>query len=382
MSTTSGKVVRLLVVLATVATLSGAQAQPDRGLAHQRAEKLRRGINTSHWFAQVYDPRGYTAEHFRAHTTPEDLKLIRSLGFDHIRLSVEPAPFYRLNTPETLSEMHLTELRRAVEATLAAGLAAVIDIHPSTEYKKRLERDNNEVASFVDFWRALARAFAQHDPERVFFEIMNEPEFDDAHRWMGVQARTAAAIREAAPRHTIIVAGAKWSALEELVALEPLPDPNIIYNFHYYEPHIFTHQGAMWGLMYWNYLRELPYPSTPDAIQPNLAQTRNGVTRLEMVRYGLNRWDARRVEGEIAEAAAWAKRHGVPLVCNEFGVFRTFSRPEHRTAWIRDVRTALEKHGIGWTMWDYSGGFAVVVKEKGKATPDAAVLEALGLRGN
>jgi endoglucanase len=43
------------------------------------------------------------------------------------------------------------------------------------------------------------------------------------------------------------------------------------------------------------------------------------------------------------------------------------------------VRTALEKYNMGWTMWDYQGGFSVVNKADGKATPDALTVEALGL---
>ena len=43
------------------------------------------------------------------------------------------------------------------------------------------------------------------------------------------------------------------------------------------------------------------------------------------------------------------------------------------------MRTALEKYGIGWTMWDYAGGFGVVNKQNGHATPGAEVVKALGL---
>jgi endoglucanase len=49
--------------------------------------------------------------------------------------------------------------------------------------------------------------------------------------------------------------------------------------------------------------------------------------------------------------------------------------------WLRDVRTALEADGIGWTMWDYRGGFGAVWKEDGKpAKVDDKVVEALGLK--
>jgi hypothetical protein len=43
------------------------------------------------------------------------------------------------------------------------------------------------------------------------------------------------------------------------------------------------------------------------------------------------------------------------------------------------MRIALEKHNIGWTMWDYAGGFAVVEKNNGPAKADAESLKALGL---
>ena len=69
----------------------------------------------------------------------------------------------------------------------------------------------------------------------------------------------------------------------------------------------------------------------------------------------------------------------VPITCNEFGVFRNFAPAADRAAWIKDMRTALEKKGIGWTMWDYAGGFGVVNKHDGHATPDPEVVKALGL---
>ena len=66
-------------------------------------------------------------------------------------------------------------------------------------------------------------------------------------------------------------------------------------------------------------------------------------------------------------------------MCNEFGVYRAYADPQDRAAWIHDVRTALERHGMGWTMWDYSGSFGVVVKKDGRSVPDEVTLRALGL---
>jgi hypothetical protein len=84
----------------------------------------------------------------------------------------------------------------------------------------------------------------------------------------------------------------------------------------------------------------------------------------------------------IDEAAAWGRDNHIPLICNEFGAYRSFSDPVSRANWIHDVRTALEEDGIGWAMWDYRGGFGVVTKQDGQpAQVDGAVVGALGLKG-
>src|SRR5579864_1796102 len=67
-------------------------AQPSASVPASRLAHLRRGINLSEWFAQVWDPKGYTKEHFQNWTTSADIALIRSAGFDHVRLSVNPEP--------------------------------------------------------------------------------------------------------------------------------------------------------------------------------------------------------------------------------------------------------------------------------------------------
>jgi endoglucanase len=89
-------------------------------------------------------------------------------------------------------------------------------MHPESDFKTRLGKDDEFVERFADFWRALAAHYSTWDADRVFLEIMNEPEFTDRYRWLGVQMKLAAAIREGAPAHTIIAAGARWSDDDDL----------------------------------------------------------------------------------------------------------------------------------------------------------------------
>jgi len=369
------------VLFSLTAAVGFAQTPSDSSAAQRRAVHLGYGINLSEWFAQVYDAKGYTKEHFDTWTTAQDIALIKAMGFDHVRLSVNPQPMFRRGQADRIPEEYLGYLDRAVQMILGQRLALIIDVHPESDFKQKLATDDGFVEQFADYWRALARHYSATNAELVSFEILNEPEFHDRYRWQGVQGKLAGAIREGAPQHTIIVAGAYWSSESELLFFDPLRDTNIIYNFHFYEPHIFTHQGATWSTNYVHYLKDLPYPSTPENVREAAALIPDAVNRLQAIHYGLDRWNAPRIDGEIGQVAAWAKRWGVPVICNEFGVYRKTSNQQDRAAWISDVRTTLEKYGIGWTMWDYSGGFGVVTKQEGHpAIPDAATVKALGMK--
>ncbi len=378
------KLILLFAVLISLPIFSYAQG--DSSLAKRRAEHLRHGINLSHWFAQVYDPTRYSKEHLQGFVTPDDIALIKSMGFDHVRLSVNPEPMMLHNMADHLPPEYLGYLDAAVKMILDHGLAVIIDMHPESDFKQGLAQHDDAVEQFSDYWRAIARRYSTYDPEMVFFEVLNEPEFRDGYRWAGVQAKLANSIREGAPRHTIIAAGANWSGTADLLSLTPLPDPNVIYNFHFYDPTTFTHQGATWGVNYWHFESKLPYPATLEDAQKVAALEPDPVNRLAVLRYGLDHWDANRMSVEIGQAAEWARHWNVPLTCNEFGVFRNVSDPQDRARWLHDVRSTLEHYGIGWNMWDYGArdngkGFGVVNgPEEGPNTPDEITVEALGLK--
>ena len=371
-----------LLLISLAFAQSPASSVPSSRLAH-----LRHGVNLSEWFAQVWDPKSYTKEHFENWTTASDIALLKSAGFDHVRLSVNPQPMMDAARRQGGTAEYFGYLDAAVKMILDAGLAVELDIHPDSDFKARL-KDDDFVERFADFWRMFAQHYSSWDSDRVFFEILNEPEMRDSYRWYGVEAKLAAAIRQGAPAHTILAAGARWDDSDDLIFGEPLRDPNVIYVFHFYEPHIFTHQGATWGSFYWHWLHGLHYPSSSDNAAQVAAQVPEALDRLYVIRYGEDRWNAARIEAEINQASDWARKNHVPLICNEFGVYRYGvdegrvygADPEDRAAWLKDVRTSLERHNIGWDMWDYSGGFGIVTKKDGKATLDESTVNALGLK--
>ncbi len=369
----------LAILLAMGFTAAAQDHAAGVQTAVARAQHLRRGVNAAEWFAQ--SANDYSAARTGRYIDAADIALIAKLGFDHVRLSIDAVPLEQWpRGADGLNAEFVARLDTVVDTMLADGLAVEIDLHPEDPYKQQLQSGDYGVDRMTMLWRRLAAHYAGRDPERVFFEVMNEPEVHDPYRWAGIQARVAAAIREAAPRNTIIATGPNYSDIVDLLAMHPLADGNVIYTFHFYDPHEFTHQGAGWGELWWSYTHGIPYPATEASMAESLRQVPDSQSRYKLEGYFLDHWDAHRIRLLIDEAAAWGRTNGVPLICNEFGAYREHTEEASRMNWLHDVRTALEADGIGWAMWDYRGGFGVVRKEDGQpAKVDEKVVAALGL---
>ena len=332
-----------------LAMACGVRAQAQ-SLAFQRAEHLKRGVNLSSFYAQTRD---LSQARLDAYMTTTDMQALKAMGFDHVRLSINPELLIAEPQTGRLRVGPMAQLDKTVEQLTDAGLNVILDIHAEETWKAALTHGDDGEARLFAFWLEFAGHYAKSDPERVYFEIMNEPSMDDMYRWEGIQ--------------------------DGLLAMEPVRDDNVIYTFHDYDPMWFTHQGATWSTEAWAYLHGVPYPSTPENIQAVLAQEPDERVRLQLERYGEDRWGPQRVEAEIAAVAQWAKQRGVPLYCGEFGVYKNYSDPKMRAAWINDTRTALEANRIGWAMWDYDGNFGLATKGSDGIVVDQAVLHALGM---
>ena len=74
-------------------TVDTAETSPVQlAVPASRLTKLRHGINLSHWFAQASD---YSQKRLETDTTAEDIALIKTMGFDHVRFTIEPAPLFK-----------------------------------------------------------------------------------------------------------------------------------------------------------------------------------------------------------------------------------------------------------------------------------------------
>jgi hypothetical protein len=341
-----------------------------------RVQRLSKAVNITRWF---WFPEGSGQAYWENYMTDADLKLMREMGVLSVRLVISPTYFYQVNDPATLNPDMIGYLDKAVDRLLAADLAVVIDMHDQD--KDAWHFNTKYVDGFITFWQALAKRYAGRDPERVMFEMLNEPVFpNEAERWAAIQERWVKAMRVVAPNHTFIVTGNDWGGIGGLLKLPSLSDKNLVYSFHFYDPFDFTHQGATWAGPGLEELRDVPYPATPERCKDQLEKTTDASKKQRLKNYCLGYMTASKLKNKIAEAADWGKANNAPLWLGEFGVYCPNAPTQDRVQWINDVRTAAESFNIGWSVWGYDECFGLQRKlVGGKVQIDTEVAKALGL---
>ena len=186
-------------------------------------------------------------EHFESYITEEDVAYIASLGMDHIRLGFDQIVLEE--SPYVYREKIIEILHSFVGWCRKYGLRPVLNMHKAIgNYcdipDERYLMQNAELQNrFVAVWKALENEFsAQND---VVFELLNEVVHATAEEWNVLAAKAIAAIRAENKERLLIVGGVEWNNPPALPHVKVYDDENIIYTFHCYAPHEFTHQQGV-----------------------------------------------------------------------------------------------------------------------------------------
>ncbi len=308
---------------------------------------LARGVNVSTWFTHRTD-----ATQQPGWPTTNDFSLMRRMGIRHVRLLVD-AEWLQLNGA------HPRYLEEGITQALNEGLLVVLAMQPSKEHKLQMGEDDSVVELVADIWRQTASQFKTVAHDRLLFEVLNEPEIEDVARVRVIQKKLIEAVREISPERIVAVGGAHYSDIDDLVNMAPLDVRGVIYSFHFYEPHNFTHQGAGWGWHMWMVFHNIPYPSTPENVEP-VVEKLTPLAREHIAWYGQQEWNKKKLAEFIDQAADWSKRHNLPVWCSEFGVLRDVAPSASRRAWLNDARSLFEERNMAWTYFDWWGHFGLV----------------------
>ena len=173
----------------------------------------------------------------------DDFAIIHAAGFSTVRLPVAFSRHAAEAPPYTIDPAFLARVDHVMERANAAGLNVILDMH---NYDEVMRDPEGQRARYVALWRQVATRFAGAPPT-VWFELLNEP-YDklDNHNLGALYAPALAAIRQTNPKRIVIV-GPQWNNLDKMLAFAMPDDPHVVPSFHYYDPFLFTHQGAAWA---------------------------------------------------------------------------------------------------------------------------------------
>lgn len=247
--------------------------------------------------------------------------LYKEAGFQCIRIPVRWDNYTGKTPPYQVNAAWLERIEEVADWGLERGLFVIINAHHDDWIKQDYSAANK--ARFDSIWTQIASHF-KDKPERLIFEVLNEPhgltkaQNDDMH------ARVLSIIRKTNPTRLVIIQGHNWGGSDELVTAAIPDDDYLIGSFHSYDPYLFGLEGqGTWGSSY-------------DYVQ---------------------------LENKFKKVAAWSQTNNIPVFLGEFGALKKAdynSRMRHYRAYVEFAY----KYGFAFAAWDDGGDFRIMERQQ------------------
>ena len=334
----------IFLLLITVITINSAWAVEA---------PFKHGVNLTEWF-QSPSVRQVQFTKF----TKQDFIDIKNLGCDVVRLPINLHAMTSGQPDYTIDPLLFYLLDQVVDWTEDLDMNLILDNHSSVP---DANTEPNIVDTLVPVWTQMADHYKNRS-NHIFYEVLNEPHGISDQIWNNIQETVIDAIRTVDPNHAIIVGPANWNSYKNLDAMPYYSDDKLIYTFHFYDPFIFTHQGASWTKPSLENLVGVPFPYSYEKM-PQLPYEYYHTWVEDAYIWYDTYGRFRALKEAIQTAAEFKQSRNVPLYCGEFGVYRKNCFDEPRDLWYFYVRMYFDTYGISWTTWDYKGGFGIFKKD-------------------
>lgn len=340
-------------------------------------DSLKIGVNLGGWISQY---QKFDRHHFDTFITKDDIRQIAYWGFDHIRLPIDYPILEDDADPGGYHESGFVYLDNCLAWCQEYGLRVIFDIHkaPGYSFTNTLEAEMTEGNTlftepsmqhrFVNLWGAITRRYKDRAEDILAFELLNEMVLPDPSPWNKLAQQIINHIREVDTQRLIIVGGINYNAVDELANIQLMPDPNLLYTFHYYEPLVVTHQKAPWVIEMEEFNQSTNYPGEA----PGLADFIKTHHPTHIPRYEKSfdrRLDRQFLLELLKPAEQFMQQKKESLYCGEFGVI-DLAPMETRINWTRDFITILNELNIGYGYWSYKQMDFGLVDENGDIIND------------
>ena len=222
-------------------------AQPGELIADLKAFcSQQKGFNLLGKFDVSWSNTGFPEKEF---------SVIRDLGFNFVRLPLDYRTYTLAGNWDVFTEAQLLKIDQAVEWGRKYNVHVCINLHRAPGYcvnaadnlpanqKLNLWTDSVAQKAFVNHWLMFANRYKNISPERLSFNLVNEPSDVAEEVYVSVMKKAINAIHAITPTRVIFVDGLGY-ARGLLLSLKGIP--NIAQTIHSYDPFTLTHYKASW----------------------------------------------------------------------------------------------------------------------------------------
>ena len=327
---------------------SNEKASFSHTIVFKRAKSLDNGISIS-WLEQTWD-KNILDEEILKNT---DFELLKTLGFKSIRL---PVAFPFFEDQHIHDEQLFAIIDKVVKQCSVYGFKLIIDYHYGNFNEKNYL---TETPRIIILWLKLAKRYKNISDDVLFFEIYNEPMRIDPAIWKDAAYNIVTALRKADKNRTLIVGASNYNSIYELSRFVRLGDENIIYTFHFYEPFLFTHQGATW-VGDQEATVGVPFPNKKEDF-PNLYHKAKNTDGEKNYNQYPRDGNEQSIKDKLQIVKDWSDKYGVPILCGEYGVYNKYADLDSRCRYIKAVHQTLKALDIPGIIWDYKSSFSIFV---------------------
>jgi aryl-phospho-beta-D-glucosidase BglC (GH1 family) len=205
-----------------------------------------KGFNLLGKFDVSWSNTGFTQKEFSA---------IHDLGFNFVRLPLDYRTYTLAGNWDNFTEAQLAKIDQAVQWGNQYNVHVCINLHRAPGYcvnqvnnlpvnqQLNLWTDSVAQKAFVNHWLMFANRYKDISPERLSFNLVNEPSDVAEAVYVGVMKKAIDAIHSITPNRVIFVDGLGY-ARGLLLSLKD--EPNIAQTIHSYDPFQLTHYKASW----------------------------------------------------------------------------------------------------------------------------------------
>ena len=349
--------------------------------ATERLETFKKGVNLS-WLENYWNGTAEKrySDYINMADLPgyrNDMALIAQLGFSTVRLPVSFDKWTSQDPPYAILKTgYFACTDSFVKWADEFHLNLIIDNHHGSLADSNVVAEGTRIAAI---WQQVASRYKNTNHDHVFFEIYNEPTGISTSNWKQTAGKLIRIIRSVDPGRTIIAGGENWNSIQGLEDMGTLNAGNIIYTFHFYDPFLFTHQGAAWageGVS----TTGIPYPYDEPKMPP-LAKTAKGTWGEKLYDEYKNTGNKEALRTTLEGVKTWADEHDVPVFCGEWGSYNGYADPVSRCRHATDVISLLDEYHIPWTFWEWDQGFSFFKGKPAVKNIIPCMIDAYGLKG-